>query len=177
MNRAIVAAVLSLVVSAGVGGQSSVETTKIQGRVFAIAKNGDLLPARMASVYIFKCGEQDDPCDRLLKGMANGKCEKKDISGGSALKCAVGVLQDTVNWVHQNNTAGRLAVGVIADEEGNFKADITGLTREGPSAAVLIVAAGMSGGTPCYWWLRAAVNKGTTDGVVKLSQVAFYKYR
>ena len=177
MNCVIAAVVLSLVVSAGVGGQSSVETTEIQGRVFAIARNGDLLPARMANVYVLKCGEQDDACDRLRKGMANGKCEKMDVSGGSALKCATGVLQDTVNWVRQNNAAGRLAVGVNADEEGNFKADITGLTGEGLSVAVLIVATGKSGGQPCYWWYRAEAKKGTTNTVVKLSQVAFYKYK
>ena len=146
----------------------------VTGRVFAIAQDGDLKPARMAHVYLFlengpeaasltkTIGTTPDlfylqkKLEAIKEAVAAGSCKSDLIAADKAILA-------TLAWATENHLTDLVPFG-DADEEGNFT-----ITKVKPGVYD-VIARGQAGINDSSWSQNVTVKSGETV-TIKLSNV------
>ena len=175
-------AILLLVAASSMAAQQQTETAKprmlaskpgvVSGRVFAITGGGDMKPARLARVYLFYAGRNDEEAKTsvgmtwLNENVAAVEAQVKLVEAERET-CAADMLTydkailATLKWGEDQKKANQILTA-DADEEGNFK--ITSVT---PGFYVLL-ARGRSGFSEGIWSQTIKVESGR-EAIVKLA--------
>jgi len=155
-HAASMAAPLAVAVALGLTQPS---TGTLSGRVFALAKGGDIKPARIAQVFLASGDDQNTLQYELDKAL---KKRLDDIRSNTDAQesCLVASVS-----IHEALKGGTNLKTLHTDEDGNL--EVTKLTP----GSYLVVVMGGANGYQSVWYLATTVDAGKRTKV-KLSEPA-----
>jgi len=134
-------------------GQAQPSTGSLAGRVFALAKGGDLRPARLARVFVASGEDQITLQQNLDRALAK---HREDIRSNTDVQEACLVASVSVHEAVKSASKIQIA---DTDEDGNFA-----LSKLHPGT-YLVIAIGSAGGKQSIWLLAAEVTSGKRQKV------------
>lgn len=128
----------------------SAQTVPVSGKVFLITRGGDLKPARMAGVVLFRDGVGKGAVashwrDEYKKttDAVDARHESAQLMCWSYLEEWTKALVRTLGWAAANNLNSQV-VQTKADEEGEFSVDA-------PADNYVVIASGSAGMNEAWW--------------------------
>ncbi|MGB9455521.1 MAG: carboxypeptidase-like regulatory domain-containing protein [Bryobacteraceae bacterium] len=138
-------------------GQAQPSTGTLAGRVYAIAKGGDIKPARLAHVFVATGDDQvalQQNVDRALAKRLEDIKNNTDAQGA----CVIASMS-----IHEAVKSGSGILTVDTDEDGSF--DLPKLT----AGAYAVVVMGTANGYQSVWYSTTTVTAGKRQKV-KMSE-------
>lgn len=173
--KTLIAGFILLCLAATANPQTTNNVPALKGRAFAISKSGEVLPARMALVYLVRCepekradGDDPDPCASFLAKRAE---RLKSCKGTKRNPAQAACEHDASVFAFMDAIFKPINVAKTAHfEDKQFETDEDGFfeTNNSPGPLVMIYVSGQAGSHQCVWFEMIKLENGTTQ--IKLSK-------